>query len=169
MVYSIACIKDRLFFSRMLLLSFAVSIICFSSLATSSEVMMSKQVEGEDRVRAREIGISPGIFDPGEYNAITDVDGVLVGQFTLIQGDDIRTGVTAIFPHGGNLYQDKVPAAVVIGNGYGKMMGSTQIMELGEIETPILLTSTLSVPQAADAIIDWTLAQNGNEKANGFA
>ena len=125
---------------------------------------MSKQTEGETRVRAREIGITPGIFGPGEYNAITDVEGVLVGQLTLIQGDDVRTGVTAVLPHGGNLYQDKVPAAVVIGNGYGKMMGSTQIMELGEIETPILLTNTLSVPQAADAIITWTLAQDGNEK-----
>ncbi len=106
---------------------------------------MSKQTEEEARVRAREIGITPGIFQTGKYNAITDVNGVLVGQLTLIQGDDVRTGVTAVLPHGGNLYQDKVPAGVVISNGYGKMMGSTQIMELGEIETPILLTKTSKV------------------------
>jgi len=122
------------------------------------------QFEGEQQVRARDIGIEPGIFHPGTLNAITDVAGVLVGQVTLIQGDDVRTGATAILPHGGNLYQDKVPAGVVVGNGYGKMMGSTQILELGEIETPIVLTNTLSVPQAADAIIDWTLAQDGNDK-----
>ncbi len=165
MAYSIACIKGGFFsFSRVLLLSLTVLMTGFSSFALGAEPGMSKQTEGEARVRAREIGITPGIFRPGEYNAITDVDGVLVGQLTLIQGDDVRTGVTAVLPHGGNLYQDKVPAGVVIGNGYGKMMGSTQIMELGEIETPILLTNTLSVPQAADAIISWILAQDGNEK-----
>ena len=146
------------------MLSFTVLMTGFSSLAFSADLNMTNQIEGEEQVRAREIGITPGIFHPGEYNAITDVHGVLVGQVTLIQGDDVRTGVTAVLPHGGNLYQDKVPAGVVIGNGYGKMMGSTQIMELGEIETPILLTNTLSVPQAADAIISWTLAQDGNEK-----
>jgi len=163
--YSIACIKGGFFpFLRVLLLSLTVLMTGFSSFALSAEPVMSKQTEDETRVRAREIGITPGIFQPGQFNAITDVDGVLVGQITLIQGDDVRTGVTAILPHGGNLYQDKVPAGVVIGNGYGKMMGSTQILELGEIETPILLTNTLSVPQAADAIIEWTLAREGNEK-----
>ena len=116
-----------------------------------------------EQVRARDLGIKPGILNTGKYNAITDVDGVLVGHVTLIEGDSIRTGATAILPHGGNIYQDKVPAAVVIGNGFGKMMGYSQIHELGEIETPIVLTNTLSVPRAADAIIDWTLSQLGNE------
>jgi D-aminopeptidase len=92
------------------------------------------------------------------------VMGVLVGHFTFIQGEDIRTGATAILPHSGNIYQDKVPAGVIVGNGYGKLMGSTQIVELGEIETPIVLTNTLAVPRAADAILDWTLAQPGNEE-----
>ena len=158
-------IKGKSFsFSKILLLSSILLMAAFSSLVSGAEMDLSKQLVGDQQVRAREIGIAPGIFQPGEYNAITDVDGVLVGQLTLIQGDDVRTGVTAVLPHGGNLYQEKVPAGVVIGNGYGKMMGSTQIMELGEIETPILLTNTLSVPQAANAIIDWTLAQDGNEK-----
>lgn len=116
-----------------------------------------------EQVRARDLGVKPGILKTGLYNAITDVEGVLVGHVTLDKGDSIRTGATAILPHGGNIYQDKVPAAVVIGNGFGKMMGYTQIHELGEIETPIVLTNTLNVPRAADAILDWTLAQVGNE------
>lgn len=120
----------------------------------------------EPRCRVCELGIVPGILPPGNWNAITDVAGVRVGHVTLIEGNDIRTGATAILPHDGNIYQDKVPAGVVVGNGYGKLMGSTQIAELGEIETPILLTNTLSVPQAADALIDWTLAQPGNEKVS---
>ena len=118
----------------------------------------------ESRKRAREIGISPGILPMGRWNAITDVAGVKVGHVTLIEEDDIRTGVTAIRPHGGNIFQDKVPAGILVGNGFGKLMGSTQVEELGEIETPILLTNTLAVPIAAEAIIDWTLAQPGNEE-----
>ena len=117
----------------------------------------------ENTLRARELGIAPGILAPGPLNAITDVDGVTVGQITLISGDDIRTGVTAILPHGGNLFQEKVPAGLAVGNGFGKMMGVTQLQELGEIETPIVLTNTLAVPQAADALISWTLSQPGNE------
>ncbi|MCC3861596.1 P1 family peptidase [Pseudemcibacter aquimaris] len=117
-----------------------------------------------EQVRARDIGIKPGILATGKNNAITDVDGVLVGHVTLNKGDSIRTGATAILPHGGNIYQKKVPAAAVIGNGFGKMMGYTQIHELGEIETPIVLTNTLNVPRAADAILDWTLNQDGNER-----
>ena len=117
----------------------------------------------EDRPRAREVGVAPGVLPPGPRNAITDVAGVRVGHFTLIEGDAVRTGATAILPHGGNLYRDKVPAGVVVGNGYGKLMGVTQIRELGEIETPIVLTNTLSVPQGAEAILDYTLAQPGNE------
>jgi D-aminopeptidase len=117
-----------------------------------------------DRPRARELGIAPGIFPPGPRNAITDVSGVRVGHITRIEGDDIRTGATAILPHPGNLVQEKVPAGLVVGNGFGKLMGSTQVRELGEIETPIVLTNTLAVPRAADAILDWVLAQPGNEE-----
>ena len=117
------------------------------------------------RRRARELGVAPGILPPGRLNAITDVAGVKVGHVTVIKGTDIRTGATAILPHGGNIFQDKVPAGVAVGNGYGKLMGSTQIVEEGEIETPIVLTNTLAVPRAADAILDWVLDQPGNEKA----
>src|SRR5215216_4300140 len=116
------------------------------------------------RRRAREIGIAPGILPVGPWNAITDVSAVRVGHVTLIEGEDIRTGVTAILPHDGNLFQGKVPAGIAVGNGFGKLMGSTQLEELGEIETPIILTNTLTVPRAAEAIIDWTLAQKGNEE-----
>lgn len=115
------------------------------------------------RCRLRTLGLTCGILPPGPLNAITDVDGVCVGHVTLIDGAEIRTGATAILPHRGNLYQEKVPAGVVVGNGYGKLMGSTQIQELGEIETPLVLTNTLAVPRAADAILDWTLRQPGNE------
>lgn len=115
------------------------------------------------RKRARELGITPGILPVGAWNAITDVPGVNVGQVTLIEEADVRTGVTAILPYPGNIFQAKVPAGIAVGNGFGKLMGSTQIEELGEIETPIVLTNTLAVPRAAEAIIDWTLAQKGNE------
>lgn len=115
------------------------------------------------RQRLRALGIVPGILPPGPLNAITDVADVRVGHITLIEGDDIRTGVTAILPHPGNLYQEKVPAGLAVGNGYGKLMGSTQLRELGELETPIVLTNTLAVPRAADALLDWTLRQPGNE------
>lgn len=118
----------------------------------------------EDRARARDLGVAPGVLATGPLNAITDVAGIKVGHVTLDRGSDIRTGATAILPHGGNLYQDKVPAAVVVGNGFGKLMGSTQVTELGEIETPIVLTNTLNVPEAAAAIIEWTLDQPGNER-----
>jgi D-aminopeptidase len=121
------------------------------------------KADAVDRPRAREFGIAPGILPPGPLNAITDVQGVCVGQITLIEGEDIRTGATAILPHTGNLYQEKVPAGIAVGNGYGKLMGDTQVAELGEIETPIVLTNTLAVPQAADAIIDWTLSQPENQ------
>jgi D-aminopeptidase len=117
----------------------------------------------ENRLRARALGLAPGSLPTGLLNAITDVAGVKVGHFTLIEGAGIRTGATAILPHGGNLFQDKVPAGLAVGNGFGKLMGATQIVELGEIETPILLTNTLAVPRAAEALIDWTLSQAGNE------
>ena len=116
------------------------------------------------RERARALGIAPGVFSPGPLNAITDVEGVRVGHFTLIEGDSIRTGATTIVPHGGNLFQEKVPAAIVVGNGFGKLVGSTQVNELGQLETPILLTNTLNVWEAAAALVDYTLAQPGNEE-----
>jgi len=117
-----------------------------------------------ERPRAREFGLIVGVLPTGPLNAITDVAGVKVGQVTVIQGQDVRTGVTAILPHGGNIYQDKVPAGISVGNGYGKLTGVTQVMELGTLETPIVLTNTLSVPTAADAVIDWTLGLEGNER-----
>ncbi len=116
------------------------------------------------RRRAREMGIAPGVLPTGPLNCITDVQDVRVGHVTIIEGDDIRTGATAIVPHGRNHFQEKVPAGVVVGNGFGKMIGSTQLIEMGEIETPIILTNTLSAPRAADALLDWTLTQPGNEQ-----
>jgi D-aminopeptidase len=114
--------------------------------------------------RARDLGIAPGPLPTGPMNAITDVPGVAVGQVTIDRGDNIRTGVTAILPHGGNFFADKVPAAIHVANGFGKLMGLSQVQELGEIETPILLTNTLNVAEAASAIITHTLAQAGNEQ-----
>ncbi|MCF0057824.1 P1 family peptidase [Dyadobacter sp. CY356] len=113
--------------------------------------------------RPRELGIKIGVLPTGQFNAITDVAGVKVGQVTLVEGKDIRTGVTAIIPKDGNLFQQKIPAAIYIGNGFGKLAGYSQVEELGTMETPIILTNTLSVPTAADALIDWTLNQKGNE------
>ena len=118
----------------------------------------------EPRPKPRLAGITFGILPTGPLNAITDVSGVKVGHVTLSEGKTIRTGVTAIVPHGGNLYQDKPPAGFAVGNAYGKFMGSTQVEELGEIETPILLTNTLNVPEAAAGTIEWTLRQPGNEE-----
>lgn len=112
----------------------------------------------------RNYGIEIGVLDPGEYNAITDVAGIQVGHQTIIESDNIRTGVTAILPHSGNIFQQKVPAAVYVGNGFGKLAGSTQIEELGNLETPIILTNTLSVPTAADALIDYTFGFSKNDK-----
>lgn len=117
----------------------------------------------EQRPRARAIGIHIGILPPGPLNAITDVEGVRVGHRTLIEGDSVRTGVTAILPHGGNVFQQKVPASVVVGNGFGKLVGVTQIEELGVIETPIILTNTLSTFAAADALVGYVLGLPGNE------
>ncbi len=114
--------------------------------------------------RARTLGFAPGILPPGPLNAITDVAGVLVGQVTVIEGEGTRTGVTAIRPHPGNPYADRVPAGLFAMNGFGKMAGVTQVQELGELETPILLTNTLAVGRAVEALVDWTLAQPGNEQ-----
>ena len=115
------------------------------------------------RPRARELGIAPGVFQPGPLNAITDVAGVRVGHKTLIEGDHVRTGVTAVVPHTGNVFQDKVPGAVFVGNAFGKLAGSTQVDELGTIETPIALTNTLSVGAAVEGLVRWTIDQPGNE------
>src|SRR5436853_3409919 len=115
------------------------------------------------RPRASDLGLKVGILPAGPVDAISDVAGVEVGHMTIIRGSDVRTGVTAILPHAGNLFREKVPGAVLVGNAFGKLAGSTQVNELGEIETPILLTSTLSVPRAADALIDYMLALPGNE------
>ena len=113
--------------------------------------------------RARDYGIEIGILKTGKFNSITDVEGVKVGHTTLIKGDHIRTGVTAILPHSGNIFQCKVPAAIYIGNGFGKLVGYSQVKELGNIETPIILTNTLSVPIASNAIISYTLQQKENQ------
>lgn len=113
--------------------------------------------------RARALGLAPGLFPPGPLNAITDVAGLSVGQVTVIEGEATRSGVTALLPHDGNPYQDRVPAGLFAMNGFGKMAGVTQVQELGELETPILLTNTLAVGRAVEALVDWTLAQPGNE------
>src|SRR5499426_155839 len=118
----------------------------------------------QNRPRARESGIIVGVLQPGPLNAITDVEGVKVGHTTVIEGDRVRTGVTAIVPHGGNVFQDKVAGAVFVGNAFGKLAGSTQVIELGTIETPIVLTNTLSVGTAMDAVVRYTIAQPGNEQ-----
>jgi len=132
------------------------------------------QLPGQDaavaagRARARALGVAPGVFRPGPANAITDVPGVRVGHATLISGDSVRTGVTAILPHEGNAYLDRVPAAVFVGNGFGKLLGVTQVGELGELETPILLTCTLCVWRAADAMVAWMLEQPGMERVRSI-
>jgi D-aminopeptidase len=135
--------------------------IALSLLLATTLIMQT--TNDKPRPRARELGLKVGVLAPGKLNAITDVAGVRVGQTTLIKGEHVRTGVTAILPHEGNLFQEKVAAAIVVGNGFGKLMGSTQVNELGEIETPILLTNTLNVPRVADALLDWMLGLPGNE------
>ncbi len=120
------------------------------------------------RARARDLGVAPGVFPPGANNAITDVSGVLVGQTTVTDADSVHTGITAIRAHGGNQYLDRVPAAVHVGNAFGKLVGSTQVKELGELETPILLTCTLCVWKAADAMVEWMLAQPGMERVGSL-
>lgn len=129
----------------------------------SACVTVVLSAQNEARPRAREIGLAPGVLAPGPLNAITDVNGVTVGHVTLNQGDNVRTGVTVVVPHQGNIFQDKVPGAVFIGNAFGKLAGSTQVDELGTIETPIALTNTLSVGAAMDGVVRWTLDQPGNE------
>ena len=132
-----------------------------AAVAASKGSVESTARQDPPRPRARDLGIEVGIFAPGGFNAITDVEGVLVGHATIIRGDSVRTGVTAIRPHGGNLFFDRVPAAVYTANGFGKLLGVTQVRELGELETPVLLTCTLCVWRAADALVEWALAAPG--------
>lgn len=141
------------FHMRYFTLANILLLICLTALA----------VEAQENKRARDYGINIGLLSTGKFNAITDVPGVRVGQVTLIRGDSVRTGVTAILPHGGNIFQEKVPAAVYVGNGFGKLAGSTQVNELGNLETPIVLTNTLSVSTAVEALVRYTLSQKDNE------
>jgi D-aminopeptidase len=131
-------------------------------------LFQSVAASGQTRPRARELGVAPGIFQPGTLNGITDVAGVLVGQVTVVEGDSVRTGITAILPHSGNIFLQRVPAAIVVGNGFGKLLGSTQVNELGELETPILLTCTLCVWKAADAMVEWMLGQQGMQNVRSI-
>src|SRR5213080_1690354 len=133
-----------------------------ASLLLASSVS-AQSANSNTRPRASDLGLKVGILPTGPLDAITDVAGVEVGQATIIRGDNIRTGVTAVLPHSGNLYREKVPGAIFVGNGFGKLAGSTQVDEMGDMETPILLTSTSSVPRAADALIAYMLALPGNE------
>jgi D-aminopeptidase len=139
-------------------------ILLFSSVASVAAVTLIVTVGAQPRPRARDLGIVVGIYPSGARNAITDVDGVRVGHTTIIEADRVRTGVTAIVPHGGNVFQDKVAGAVFVGNAFGKLAGSTQVNELGTIETPIVLTNTLSVGTAMDAVVRYTIGQPGNER-----
>ena len=134
--------------------------LAVQALAAAAQPVVKK----EDRPRARDLGLKPGVFEPGQWNAITDVAGVRVGQLTLVEGTSVRTGVTVVMPHPGNLFLDKVAGAVFVGNAFGKLAGSTQVNELGDIETPIVLTNTLSVGAAMEAVVAWTLGQRGNER-----
>jgi len=126
-------------------------------------VAVAQSTTPNARPRASDLRLKVGVLPTGPLDAITDVAGVEVGHTTIIRGDDLRTGVTAILPHPGNVYREKVPGAVFVGNGFGKLAGSTQVDEMGDIETPILLTSTTSVPRVADALISYMLALPGNE------
>ncbi len=135
-----------------------------SAVSACSALIVVVATAQSAKPRARDLGIAPGIYSPGALNGITDVDGVRVGHTTIVEGDRVRTGVTAIVPHGGNVFQDKVAGAVFVGNAFGKLAGSTQVAELGTIETPIVLTNTLSVGTAVDAVARYTVAQPGNEQ-----
>ncbi len=139
-----------------------------AALALSNGATMAADAQQSDRPRARDLGVVIGVFEPGEHNAITDVRGVRVGHTTVVEAPDIRTGVTAILPHGGNAYTSRVPAAIHVGNGYGKLLGVTQVQELGEMETPILLTCTLCVWKAADAMVEWMLGQEEMENVRSL-
>jgi D-aminopeptidase len=137
-----------------------VALICALVAAMTAA---ASRAGAQERASARELGIVVGVLPAGPLNAITDVAGVLVGQVTIVRGDSINTGVTAILAHGGNVFRRKVPAAIVVGNGFGKLAGFTQVRELGELESPVVLTCTLCVPRAADAVLTYLLSLPGNE------
>src|SRR5712692_3191065 len=156
--------NSRIFLAAMLpCLAMLGTSITMAERASAQVGSAGRDVGSTARPRAREAGVVVGILPAGPRNMISDVAGVMVGQTSVIRGEDVRTGVTAILPHGGNLFREKVPGAVFIGNAFGKLAGSTQVNELGEIETPIMLTSTLNVPRVTDAVIDYMLALPGNE------
>ena len=134
------------------------------SLIVASCLLIVTLTMAQKQMRVREAGITIGVLQPGVLNSITDVPGVRVGHTTLVAGDSVRTGVTAILPHNGNLFQQKVPAAIYVGNGFGKLAGTTQVQELGNLETPIVISNTISVPVAMQAVIEYTLGQPGNER-----
>lgn len=142
--------------------AWAFSALCFLLFSCAGALQVSAQAE-EERPRARELGVVVGLLPPGPLNSITDVAGVRVGQVTVVEGDSIRTGVTSILPHGGDLFHDRVPAAIHVANGFGKLVGLSQVRELGELETPVLLTCTLCVWRAADAMAEWLLSRPGME------
>ena len=144
---------------------FVIILLKNETTAVNFSLILNQYASAQDkRGQARDFGIVIGVLPTGKTNSITDVTGVRVGHTTKISGDNIRTGVTAIVPHPGNVFQEKVPAAIYVGNGFGKLAGSTQVIELGSLETPIVLTNTLSVPQAMESVVRYTLAQSGNEK-----
>lgn len=145
----------------------AVSLLCLPAQVAGQEAQ-TMNADASARPRARDIGLTVGVFRTGANNAITDVDGVRVGHTTVVDGENVRTGVTAILPHGGNPYLSRVPAAIHVGNGFGKLLGVTQVQELGELETPILLTCTLCVWKAADAMVAWLLDQEGMENVRSI-
>ncbi|MGN6112683.1 MAG: DmpA family aminopeptidase [Luteimonas sp.] len=142
--------------------------MAMAALLVAATLPMAARAQAAERPRAREAGVIVGVMPTGPRNAIVDVPGVRVGHATVIEGDDVRTGVTAILPHGGDLYAERVPAALFVANGYGKLLGATQLRELGELETPILLTGTLEVWKAADALVEWQLALPGMEKVRSL-
>ncbi len=141
---------------------FLISFLCLTGDVIMANNPSFDSDDNENR-RARDLGVEPGILQPGQWNAITDVDGVSVGQKTIVEGDDVRTGVTVINPHEGNVFQQKVPGAIYVGNGFGKALGFSQVKELGEIETPIALSNTLSTWDVAAAVRDYMLAKEGME------
>src|SRR6478752_616375 len=143
-------------------------LLAVAMLLSVTALTAAQNTTSKARPRASGLGLKVGILPAGPLDAITDVAGVEVGHTTIIQGENVRTGVTAILPHSGNLYRERVPGAIVVGNGFGKLTGTTQVEELGEIEGPILLTNTTSVPQVADALTAYMLALPGNEDVLSF-
>ncbi len=148
--------------------TFTIAVLGFAVSLLAPAVAAQDAPGAHGRARARALGVAPGVFATGRANAITDVAGVRVGHTTLVIGDSVRTGVTAILPHEGNPFLDRVPAAMHVGNGFGKLLGVTQVGELGELETPILLTCTLCVWRAADALVEWMLQRPGMERVRSI-